>query len=91
MKTISVSVNNETHRLARVRAAETGSTVSAMIREMLLETLKGPAEPGPVEMERERRARLRSEVLAWFREEGVGVDTNQLLTRDELYDRNAAR
>ena len=53
MKTISVSVEDETHRLARTRAAETGTTVSAMIREMLLATLKQPAEPGTVETEPE--------------------------------------
>ena len=79
------------HRLARIRAAETGTTVSAMMRDMLLETLKRPAEPGPAETEPERRSRLLNEVLEKFRKEGIGVDTNQLLTREELYDRNAAR
>ena len=29
MKTISVSVDDETHRLARIRAAHTGTTMSA--------------------------------------------------------------
>ena len=91
MKTISVSVDEETHRLARIRAAETGTTVSAMMRDMLLETLKRPAEPGQAETEPERRARLLSEVLDRFRKEGIGVDTSQLLTREELYDRNATR
>ena len=91
MKTISVSVDDETHRLARIRAAETGTSVSAMMRDMLLETLKRPAEQGPAETEPERRARLLNEVLDRFRREGIGVDTSQLLTREELYDRNAAR
>ena len=91
MKTISVSVDDETHRLARIRAAETGTTVSAMMRDMLLETLKRPTESGPVETEPERRARLLDEVLERFRKQGIGVDTSQLLTREELYDRNAAR
>ena len=91
MKTISVSVDDETHRLARIRAAETGTSVSAMMRDMLLETLKCPTEPGPAETEPERRARLLNEVLDRFRKEGIGVDTSQLLTREELYDRNATR
>ena len=91
MKTISVSVDEETHRLARIRAAETGTSVSAMMRDMLLETLKRPAEPGRAETEPERRARLLNEVLDRFKREGIGVDTSQLLTREELYDRNAAR
>ena len=89
-KTISVSVDDETHRLARIRAAKTGTTVSAIMREMLLETLKRPAEPGQVETELERRARLLDEVLERFRREGIGVDTSQLPTREELDDRNAA-
>ncbi len=32
MKNITVSVDEETHRLARVRAAELGTSVSALIR-----------------------------------------------------------
>lgn len=91
MKTISVSVDDETHRLARVRAAETGTTVSAMMRDMLLEILRKPATLAPAETEPVRRARLLGEVLEKFRREGIGVDTSQLLTREELYDRNAAR
>ena len=91
MKTISVSVDEETHRLARIRAAETSTTMSAMMRDMLLETLNRPAEPGPVETEPEKRARLLDEVLERFDQEGIGVDTSQLLNREELYDRNADR
>ena len=86
-----MSVDDETHRLARIRAAETGTTVSAMMRDMLLETLKRPAEPGPVEAEPETRARLLEEVIKRFKRDGIGVDTSQLLTREELYDRDAAR
>ena len=40
MKTISVSVDDETHRLARIRAAETGTTVSAMMRDLLTALLQ---------------------------------------------------
>ena len=91
MKTISVSVDDGTHRLARVRAAETGTTVSAMMRDMLLEMLKRPAATAPAETEQERRARLLGEVLERFGKQGIGVDTSPLLTREELYDRDAAR
>ena len=91
MKTISVSVDDEIHRLARIRAAETGTTVSAMMRDMLLEMLRKPATTAPTETEPERRARLLDEVLERFRREGIGVDTSQILTREELYDRHATR
>ena len=91
MKTISVSVDDETHRKARVRAAETGTTVSAMMRNLLTELLNHPAEPSQSETEPQRRARLLDEVLERFQREGVGIDTSRILTREEMYDRNAAR
>lgn len=91
MKTISVSVDDETHRQARIRAAETGTTVSAMMRDLLTEMLRRPAEPAPVETEPQRRARKLDEVLARFEAEGIGLDASERLTREEIYDRNASR
>ncbi|MDE2687878.1 MAG: hypothetical protein OXI16_10345 [Chloroflexota bacterium] len=90
MKTISVSVENETHRRARVRAAETGTTVSAMMRKLLIEFLQRPAAE-PTETEQQKRARLLDEVLEGFRNDGVGVDTGSILSREKMYDRNASR
>ena len=91
MKTISVSVDDETHRLPRIRAAETGTTVSAMMRGLLSAHLQSPAVTAPVETEAERRNRLLDEVLGRFEREGIGVDTSKILTREEIYDRDAAR
>ena len=91
MKTISVSVDEETHRLAHIRAAETGTTVSAMMRDMLTDLLQSPPEPAPVETEHQRRVRMLDEVMARFKAEGIGIDTSQILTREEIYDRDAAR
>ena len=91
MKTISVSVNDEIHQLARIRAAETGTTVSAMMRDLLTELLNRPPEPAPVETEPQRRARMLDEVLGRFEAEGVGLKASERLTREELYDRNASR
>ena len=90
MKTISVSVENETHRRARIRAAETGTTVSAMMRSLLIEFLQHPAEE-PAETEPQKRARLLDETLEAFRSEGIGVDTGGILSREEMYVRNAPR
>ena len=90
MKTISVSVENETHRRARIRAAETGTTVSAMMRNLLIEFLQRPAAE-PAETEHQKRVRLLDEVLEGFRSDGVGVDTGSILSREEMYDRNAPR
>ena len=91
MKTISVSVDDETHRRARIRAAETGTTVSAMIRGLLTEMLQHPPETASVETEPQRRARKLDEVLARFEAEGIGLDASERLTREEIYDRNASR
>lgn len=90
MKTISVSVEDDTHRLARIRAAETGTTVSAMMRDLLLELLRQPAEVGQAETGPLRRGRLMDEVLNKFKEEGIGVDTSLVLTREELYNSDAS-
>ena len=91
MKTISVSVDDETHRQARVRAAQTGTTVSAMMRDLLTALLQHPVEPEPAETEPQRRARLLDEVLERFEREGIGLDASKRLSREELYDRDAAR
>ena len=91
MKTISVAVDDETHRQARIRAAQTGTTVSAMMRDLLTALLQTPLEPQSTETEHQRRVRLLDEVLERFEREGVGVDTSKILTRDEMYDRRASR
>ena len=91
MKTISVTVDEETHRQARIRAAETGTTVSAMMRDMLTALLQSPSGDVQVETEPERRRRRLAEIREEFQKKGIGVDTSQILTREEIYDRNAAR
>ena len=67
MKNITVSVDDETHRLVRIRAAELDTSVSAL----LLEYVRGLAHGGGVpssssaqtaEDEKERRKRLMDEV-----------------------------
>ena len=90
MKTINVSVEDETHRLARIRAAETGTSVSAMMRDLLLEMLRRPADGNNADTESQRRGRQLDQVLNKFKDEGVGVDTSLILAREEMYDRNAS-
>ena len=62
-----------------------------MMRDLLTVLLQRPVEPEPAETEPQRRARLLDEVRGRFRREGIGVDTSQIMTREEMYDRNAAR
>ena len=91
MKTISVTVDDEIHRLARIRAAETGTTVSAMMRNMLTALLHSPPGDVQVETEPERRRRRLAEIMDEFQKKGIGLDSSQRLSREEVYDRDAAR
>ena len=51
MKNITIAVDDETHRAARVRAAELGTSVSALVKSYLQELVDGsPVKPGVREM-----------------------------------------
>ena len=91
MKNITVSVDEETHRLARIRAMELDTSVSVLVQQFLRSLVSsGEAALDGKETESEtetalarRRQRLR-EVFANFDARKVGVSDR--LTRDELYD-----
>ena len=96
MKNITVSVDEETHRLARIRAAELDTSVSALVRNYLRslvsDTRGGPTstlQGGETEAERQRR-RLR-EVIADIHATSSGFRAADNLSREELYDRDRAR
>ena len=91
MKYITVSVDEETYRSARIRAAELGTSVSALVRNYLrslsrdsfggaADSRSGAATTGAL-----RRTEL-DEVVADFEARGVGLRMSDNLTRDELYD-----
>ena len=96
MRNITVSVDEQTHRLARIRAAELDTSVSALVRDYLrslaADTDAGDeagAESG--ETIYQRRCRLLREVLADFDSQGIGLRPSDNLPREALYDRVAAR
>ena len=91
MKVISVAVDDETHRLARIKAAQNGTSMSAMLRDYLLQMLSEDGIHPPEETEPQRRARMLDDVMRRFEAEGVGLDASERLNREELYDRNASR
>lgn len=80
MKNITVSVDEELYRRARIRAAELDTSVSAVVRELL-------AQFAGEETEIERRKRLQRETLASIKTFRAG----DRLTRDEVHDRDALR
>ncbi len=96
MKNITVSIDDECHRLARIRAAELGTSVSALVRGYLRSLLANrgerqetAAEPG--ETPYQRRCRQLREVFADFDAQGVGLRMSENLPREALYDRAAMR
>ena len=89
MKVISVAVDDEIHRLARIKAAQMGTSMSAMLRDYLLQILEEDGDRPHEETEPQRRARMLDEVMARFEGEGVGLIASERLSREELYDRHA--
>lgn len=76
MKNITVSLDEETWRRARVRAAELDTSVSALVKRYLQELAAG-------ESDYERRKRLQAETLATIR----SFSAADRLTRDEVHHR----
>ena len=95
MKNITVSVDAETHRLARIRAAELDTSVSALVREFLrdLATQRGGAlfNQQVLETDSERRKRLMDEVLEDIRTTRSGFRAADNVSREELYERHDIR
>lgn len=87
MKNITVSVDEETYRLSRIRAAETGTSVSALVRGFLKELAQG-SDP---ESRFDRLRRLQDETLEAIRARGAGLRAADNLPRERLYDRDALR
>ena len=91
MRNITVSVDDDTYRRSRVRAAELDTSVSALVR-TYLRSLVGDSGRESAAMARETessvelRRRELDDVLADFDARGVGLRSCDNLTRDELYD-----
>jgi plasmid stability protein len=77
MKNITVSLDEETYRKARMKAAELDTSVSALVRHFLTEL--GSGETEFARLKREERA-LRAKVPQ-------GFSATDRVPRDSLYDR----
>lgn len=77
MKNITISVDDETYRRARILAAERDTSVSSLVKQYLVQLATH-------ESEFERLKRLEQEVRDQIR----AFNASDRLTRDELHDRN---
>ena len=87
MKNITVAVDDETYRRARVKAAQAGTSVSALVRSFLQSV--DPADG--IDAEFDRLQRLQNRTIARIRARGGGLRAADNLPRDRLYGRDALR
>ena len=85
MKTITVSVDEETYWFSRIKAAEAGTSVSALVRAYLIELVQGRI----AETQFDRLRRLQDETLKAIHARGAGLNSADNLSRDALHDRDA--
>lgn len=78
MKKITISLDDEVYRRARIKAAELDTSVSALVKKYLVE-LAGQ------ETDFERLKRLENELLSEIK--GLGFSANDRLSRDEVHER----
>ena len=91
MKSITVSVDDGTHRGAQMRAVQPGTSVSALVRGYLRGLADEQSSGLGVAFGTELRPRDLDEVIADFDSRGVGLRSSDNLTRDELYDESYKR
>ena len=96
MRNITVSVDDDTYRLSRVRAVERDTSVSALVRGFLERLVREGADDGgghgaAGETEAERRERLLDEVFDEICSTRRGFKAVDNASREALYYRNAIR
>ena len=87
MRNITVSVDEDTYRRSRVRAAEIGTTVSALVRAYLSDL----AENGAREGRSDRLRRLQDETLAAITSLGGESRAADNLARETRPERDTDR
>lgn len=80
VKNVTVSLPDDVYRKARIKAAERDTSVSALVREFLMQL-------GERDAEFDRRKKLQDEVLSRIKKFRAG----DRLSRSEVHDRDALR
>ena len=87
MKNIAVSLDEETYRLAHVRAAERGTSVSALVRAYLVALGQGQV----IEADFDDLRILQDETVAAIHARDGGLRAGDNLPRDASHQRDAPR
>lgn len=85
MKNITISVDDELYRLARIKAAEQSTSVSALFKAFLIRLTGGEA----AESEFQRLEREEQELRAELRTRRLSLNPAHNLRREELHNRHA--
>jgi plasmid stability protein len=87
VKNITISIDDDLYGRARMKAAEQGTSISALFRDFLIRLTVG--ESGETEFE--RLAREEQELRAELGGRRLGLRAEDNLSREELHDRHALR
>ncbi len=87
MKNITVSIDADLYRQARMKAAEQGTSISALFRDFLIRLTVGES----AEAEFQRLAREEQELRAELGARRGGLKAEHNISRDGLHERHALR
>ena len=89
MRNITVSVDDDTYRQARMRAAELDTSVSALVRDYLKALSESGLETQYEETASQRRIRGLLKAREQIRRNSPNFQVADNVPRDELYERHA--
>lgn len=87
MKNITISVDDELYRLARIKAAEQSTSISGLFRNFIIRLTGG----GGTETDFQRLEREEQELRAELQARRLTLNPAHHLSRDELHTRHALR
>lgn len=87
MKNITISIDDELYRAARIKAAEQATSISGLFKSFLIRLTTGEG----AETEFQRLAREEEELRAELRIRRLCLSPAHNLTRAELHERDALR
>ncbi len=87
MKNITISIDDDLYRQARMKAAEQSTSISALFKNFLIRLTVNEA----AETEFQRLAREEQDLRTELRARRLGLNPLHNLSRDELHDRHALR